>query len=344
MQHEKEFEAGSVLVVDDASIMRVACERALKKAGFPVQTAISGEEGLESMEKNAAYAVLCDIRMPGISGVEFLKKVKSKWPKTEVVMMTAYADHDIAEESIKLGATEILIKPFDDIRIMIHAVTKALIRAKIQRQGNQLDNLTFEQLILLQQICSPEEIAEAKKLAKKNNMSLKKAITSLGLAIEEDLDWAAARFLEIPFVHLQEKILDRELINNFPPGMARKYLCLPLWREDGSLHLVMANPFDLDSIAVIELELGIKIKPAKAPEQELRELIDKFYGPEFKNQPIEQLADRMILAEANERDRILAYIFATAKVEQIREARVRLTDDNLCKLDLSLTLRLPRQM
>jgi CheY-like chemotaxis protein len=337
-------QAGAVLVVDDASIIRVACERALTRAGYRVETAENGEAGLKAMEKNPAQVVLCDIRMPGISGVEVLRRLKQKWPGTEVVIMTAYADQDIAEESISLGASEILLKPFDNIAILLQAVNKAMVRAKIHRQGEKIDEQTFEQLLLTSQICSEKELELAKKHARQNNISLRKAITQLNLALDEDLDSAAARFLEIPVVHLQEKILDRDLIKSFPPELARKYLCLPLWKDDSALHLVMTDPLAQEAIAEIEQTIRMKIKPAKGLESEIRTMLDKFLDPELNDLTLEQLVNQMLLAEPRNLHRILALLLERAPLEKVAGAALSPPENGRCRLNLSLDLKLPDKM
>jgi len=124
---------GAVLVVDDAEIMRTTCQRALERAGYKVITADSGDSALQALAEQPADVAVLDIRMPGLSGVELLKEIKNKWPGTEVLMMTAYADTGVAEESLNLGAAGFLVKPFDNIRTLVETVNKSMSRVRIRR-------------------------------------------------------------------------------------------------------------------------------------------------------------------------------------------------------------------
>jgi two-component system response regulator (stage 0 sporulation protein F) len=328
-------EDGSVLVVDDASIIRVACERALKRAGYIVETVESGEAALESMDRNPAEVILLDIRMPGISGVEVLRRVKQKWPQTEVVIMTAYADQDIAEESLNLGASEIMIKPFDNIRDVTEAVAKAMMRSRVKQCGPGVDDQILERLLKDQGVCTEEEIKEAYAHAREHEVSLREALISLGIITTEDLDWATARYLEIPYVRIQEKLMDDELLLQFPAEIARKYTCLPLWKEDETIHLVMADPFDSRAINEIEEIIQHRVKPAKGQESEIRELVARLYGSEIQGLSLEELI--RLLHEGNDRDRerIMETIFSRTRIEELHEARINQVGSDLYEFHLA---------
>ena len=73
----------------------------------------TAEEGLEHLETIPAVLVITDLRMPGIGGIEFLRRLKDSWPDTEVVVMTAYGSIDTAVEAMRCGAYDYLAKPID---------------------------------------------------------------------------------------------------------------------------------------------------------------------------------------------------------------------------------------
>jgi len=333
------IDPGAVLVVDDAGIVRSACQRALARAGYSVSTAEDGEAGLRAMSQKAADVVLCDIRMPGISGIDVLKKVREKWPRTEVVIMTAYADCKIAEQCLNLGANEILIKPFEDLKIMLQTVAKSMIRAKLHQCPQDMDDHTLEKFLIDQKLCGQEEIERAKAHAAANRQSLRQAVTAIGIISGETIDRSAARFMAIPYVHLQETILNRELIEVFPSGLAHAYVCLPLWEEDGVLHLVMNNPQDREAIGRIEQALGLKIKPVKAAEEELRRLIKKYYGTEFDHLSLAELAARMQMAPPGECLQIIIAIFRKAGAHRVKLARINPSGDEYLEFELSVLLK-----
>ncbi len=103
----------SVLVVDDEYTVRDSIKEWLEEEGFSVETVGSGEEALDLIKQQSFRMMLLDIKMPGIDGVEVLKKAKDLFPDMTVVMMTAYATVETAVEAMKTGAMDYLMKPFD---------------------------------------------------------------------------------------------------------------------------------------------------------------------------------------------------------------------------------------
>ncbi len=102
-----------VLVVDDEYTVRDSIKEWLEEEGFLVETAGSGEEALEAVKAQSYKMMLLDIKMPGMDGVEVLKKTREIFPEMAVIMMTAYATVETAVEAMKTGAMDYLMKPFD---------------------------------------------------------------------------------------------------------------------------------------------------------------------------------------------------------------------------------------
>lgn len=99
-----------ILIVDDESEMRVALETTLKRENFQLTCAEDGKQALEKFNDGTFDLVLTDVRMPKLNGLELLRAIKEKSPKTQVVMMTAYGTIDNAVEAMKEGAFDYLIK------------------------------------------------------------------------------------------------------------------------------------------------------------------------------------------------------------------------------------------
>jgi heterodisulfide reductase subunit A len=101
-----------ILIVDDELVVRDSLKEWLEDEGFQVDMAESGAEALEKVTGEAYHLMLLDIKMPGMDGVEVLKRSKDIRPELPVVMMTAYATVETAVEAMKLGAMDYLMKPF----------------------------------------------------------------------------------------------------------------------------------------------------------------------------------------------------------------------------------------
>jgi len=101
--------------------MRDSCSQILKKDGFLADTAKDGSVGLEKIEKNKPDLVLIDLKMPGISGMEVLEKIKEIDPNIIPVVITGYSTVESAVEAMKRGAYDFLPKPFtpEELRIII---------------------------------------------------------------------------------------------------------------------------------------------------------------------------------------------------------------------------------
>ena len=125
-----------LLVIDDEENMRHMLSTVLGKAGYTVETAANGLEGLK-MTENAVYDfILCDIKMPNMSGMDFLKASRRKIGCTTVIMMSAYGTIDTAIEAMKLGAYDYISKPFKTDEVYL-TLKKAEERESL-RQENRL--------------------------------------------------------------------------------------------------------------------------------------------------------------------------------------------------------------
>lgn len=107
----------SVLIVDDEEVVRRAHLRSLQETGCETRVAEDGTQAIHQMEQAPADVVLLDIRMPGIDGMDVLKTIKTRWPDSEVVVITGYPTIDSVKEAVRLGACDYIAKPVgpDDV-------------------------------------------------------------------------------------------------------------------------------------------------------------------------------------------------------------------------------------
>lgn len=125
----------SVLVVDDEALTVRTISRGLREEGFEVLTAASGEEAVKTFSAEKPDLTLLDIVLPGIDGVEVLRRIKSTNPNSIVLMMSAYHMVDRAVEAMKLGAFDYLIKPFhlsDMLSTLRRATEMLALRVRVR--------------------------------------------------------------------------------------------------------------------------------------------------------------------------------------------------------------------
>ncbi len=128
-----------ILVIDDDKAMRDACFQILSRQGYRVELAASAKQGLTLLERLSFDAILLDLVMPDMDGLEALKKIRALDPDVEVIIITGYGTIQSAVESIKAGAFHFLSKPFvpDDLR---NLVSRALGKRRLD-----LENLYLRQ-------------------------------------------------------------------------------------------------------------------------------------------------------------------------------------------------------
>jgi len=126
-----------ILVIDDEENFRHMLSVILKKEKYDVETASNGVEGLEKIETEAFDQILCDIRMPGMDGLDFLKEVEKKKIDASIIMMSAYGTLDTAIEAMKFGAYDYISKPFKPDEIIL-TLRKAEERELLRRENELL--------------------------------------------------------------------------------------------------------------------------------------------------------------------------------------------------------------
>ena len=103
----------NILIIEDDKGARAALSKAIEKWGYQVLQAKNGQEGIKIAKSEDVDLILCDIQLPGISGLEVLERVQKESPHTSVVMMTAFGSVEKAVKALKLGAVEFLEKPLE---------------------------------------------------------------------------------------------------------------------------------------------------------------------------------------------------------------------------------------
>jgi DNA-binding NtrC family response regulator len=137
----------SLLIVDDDEVMRDTLSDVLKKKGYEVSVASSGNEALSAIRKNIVDLIVLDMRLPDLDGIEVLKRVKEFDTEILVIMMTAYSDVQTAVSAMKSGAYHYINKPFEleELTLLIEKglETKSLInevrRLRRQQKGDYQD-------------------------------------------------------------------------------------------------------------------------------------------------------------------------------------------------------------
>ncbi|MBT0654596.1 response regulator [Geomobilimonas luticola] len=117
--------ANRIMVVDDNPVSLEFAATLLKEYGYPPLSCDNAADALAIMAKNRIDAVITDIRMPEISGIELLEKIRQQYPEIPVILMTAHAELDTAVQAIQKGTFDFILKPYKPLQL-IHAIEKAV--------------------------------------------------------------------------------------------------------------------------------------------------------------------------------------------------------------------------
>ncbi len=123
-----------LLVIDDEENMRHFLKALLEKEGYAVCLACDGQEGLDQLDGGGFGAVLCDLRMPGMDGMEFLRRVSDRADTPVVITMSAYGTIDMAVTTMQLGAYDYISKPFKPAEIIL-TLKKAEERERLRTEN-----------------------------------------------------------------------------------------------------------------------------------------------------------------------------------------------------------------
>ena len=131
-----------ILVVDDLKDMRVLLANILKEEGYKITVADGGLSAVELFRKKLSDAVVMDIKMPGMDGIEAMKRMKKIAPTVPIILMTAHGDINSAVHAVKLGAYDYISKPFDNKKIIItlnNALNELRLKDEIKKLRSNFD-------------------------------------------------------------------------------------------------------------------------------------------------------------------------------------------------------------
>ncbi|HEX9620230.1 MAG TPA: sigma-54 dependent transcriptional regulator [Polyangiaceae bacterium] len=211
-----------VLVVDDEENLRVVLRTLLRRNGYEVETARSGEEGLALVESFGPDFVLTDVRMPKMGGLDLLSTLKAKGHDATVIVMSAYGNTDLAIEAMKAGAYDYVQKPFKPDEVVL-TLRKAEERELLRRENRALrDEIRKEHRFedLLAKSPSMQEVFRTvAKVADYKTTVLVSGESGVGKelvarAIHQRASRRSARFVAVNCGAIPENLLESELFGH----------------------------------------------------------------------------------------------------------------------------------
>jgi len=204
-----------VLIIDDEEGIRTVMSIALADAGYEVLTAADGESGLSLCQEQNPHIVITDIRLPGIDGIEVLKRIKETEPDKEVIVVTAFGEMELAIRALQLDASDFITKPIND-----EALGVALKRAEDR-------HTTRKELQDYTALMEERWMETAEELAKTFNFQKNLIESSFDGIIGCNRDGKIVTFnksLEKMLSYSKDEVVGRMLLNHFfPAGEVEKF-------------------------------------------------------------------------------------------------------------------------
>lgn len=251
-----------ILIVDDEENFRHMLSVILKKERFEVDTASDGEEGLQKVMINPYDQVLCDIRMPRMDGLEFLKEVQKANPETSVIMMSAYGTIDTAIEAMKLGAYDYISKPFKPDEIVL-TLKKAEERERLRKENDLLRKAVKREYSFENIVSKNESMLKLFEVVKKV-ASYKSTILITGesgtgkelvaRALHYNSERSRRPFIPVNCGAIPENLLESELF-----GHAKGAFTDAIRTKKGLFEEADEGTLFLDEIGELPLQLQVKL-------------------------------------------------------------------------------------
>ena len=253
---------GRILVVEDDPSLRQVIQAQLVRDGFETQAAPDGLQALEILGREAQDLVLCDLSLPGMSGLEVLKKVRLDYPETTTIIMTAYGSVDTAVDAMKLGAYDYLTKPIHPYAL--RAVVKRVfehcrLADEVQLLRGSVDRKSGFESIIGHSPALLQVIDDAARVARTDATVLIHGETGTG----KELLARAVHFNSPrrggPFVVINCGAISRELLESELFGHVKGAFTGAFAHKKGKVESADGGTVFLDEIGEMPLDLQVRV-------------------------------------------------------------------------------------
>jgi DNA-binding NtrC family response regulator len=252
----------SIMIVDDEEIVRESLFHWFKKYGHVVETASSGFEALDKLEKHPFQLLFVDIKMPGMDGIELLEKVKAEYPDTMVIIITAYGSIESAVKAMRIGASDYLLKPFkpDQLALVMERAShqKRLLFEHDYLKG-RLEKITRFDNIIGQSPAMEEIFDLIPEVAQSDASVLLIGETGTGKELIAKAIHAKSRRAHLPFIAINCGALPDTLLESELFGHQKGVFTGATHARKGFLEVVSGGTLFLDEIGEISPKMQIDL-------------------------------------------------------------------------------------
>ena len=251
-----------ILVVDDDESLRRVMQVQLEQEGYAVTCASTGQAALRVLEESPQDLAIVDLKMPGLSGVEFLTRVRGEYPETVVLLITAFATVETAVEAMKLGAYDYLTKPVsgDALRLVVgRALENVRLRQEVQTLRSSLDQkYGFENMVGRSEALLAT-IDAARIAAQSDATVLIRGETGTGKELlAKGIHFNSPR-RDKPFVAINCGAIPKDLLESELFGYRKGAFTGAVAHKKGKVEICDGGTLLLDEIGDVPFELQVKL-------------------------------------------------------------------------------------
>jgi DNA-binding NtrC family response regulator len=252
----------TILIIEDEAKMRRLLELNLGEDGFKTLSAGDAETGLKLLASEPVHLVLTDLKLPGMSGLEFLQAAKRQNAALPIVVMTAFGSVETAVEAMKAGASDYVLKPFSlaEMRMVVH---KELDHSRLQEENRSLREALGQKYshpnIVARSPKMQEVLATVERVAPTNSTVLLGGESGVGKdliarAIHEKSRRASGPFVKINSTAIPENLLESELF-----GYEKGAFTGAVTSKPGKFELADKGTLFLDEIGDVPAAIQVKL-------------------------------------------------------------------------------------
>ena len=254
--------SANILVIDDEESIRAGCIQTLTENGYRVQAADNGRMGLERVAKESFDVILLDLKMPGIPGIEVLKRLKKNDPNSVVIIITAYGTIDSAVEAMKQGAYDFLTKPFtpETLNSLVQRAIDSRLRALEEACVTlALSEETISNTIIGQSNEMAKLILLIKKVAATDSTALIMGETGVGKELVAQTIHRLSKRADRPFVTVDCGVLVESLFESEMFGHTKGSFTGAIETTQGKFDLANGGTIFLDEVANISINMQARL-------------------------------------------------------------------------------------
>jgi two-component system NtrC family response regulator len=251
-----------ILVVDDDESLRRVTQIQLEEVGYEVRTAADGQQAISILGSWVPALVITDLKMPGMSGIDLMKEIRTSFPDTTVILVTAYGSIQNAVEAMKAGAYDYLTKPIDHDELAL-TVSRAFERQQL------LDEVRTLRSVLDEKYGFENIIGHSKALLNLLNLSARAAQTDSTVLIRGETGTGKellaraihynSRRNQKPFITINCGAIPRELLESELFGHVKGSFTGAVVNRRGKAETADGGTLFLDEIGELPMELQVKL-------------------------------------------------------------------------------------